>query len=438
MSSKTASRNANQRPVRATSGRNGAKPGRSPGAQVTTCPFCALLCDDVSVRPGKGAQFTVQRHGCSRAEADYARAPAAFEPLVEGRPAGLDAAVEAVAGLLKRARQPLLGGLATDVNGMRAAVRLAERCGATLDHMHGEALADTAALVQSRGWYTTTLSEVRNRADVILLVGVDLDDRYENLVRRCLAPATALAPKRLAERRIVSIGGGATPADPALKCRPENLAVALNGLLAALRGAPLAARAIGGVPRKALTELAATLRASSYCAVVFASGPLGASRPAALQTIGDLVSELNRDGRAAALPLGGDDGGQTAVGVCTWMTGYPLRVRLGKTLAYDPNANAAGTLVASGAADALLWIDAFGRHPNPPRGAEPKRTVILSAVRPAAARRAAVWIPVGTPGVDHPARLLRTDAVVTLPLPALRDVGLPSVETVLRRVSAAL
>lgn len=433
-------RNHAEKTVSATapSAETGRADARRAAPQAATCPFCALLCDDLEVRREPDGAVSVLRNGCRRADTDFARTPLAPEPLVDGRRGTLEEAVAVAAKLLRRARQPLIDGLGTDVDGARAAVRLAGRCGATLDHVHGESLADGAALLQSRGHYATTLSEVHNRADFVLLVGVDLEDRYENLARRCLRPATALDPKRLGARRIVSLGTPNAVADTSLRCRPQNLPVVLNGLLAELRGRPLTARSVGGVPRRALAALAAGLRESRYSVVAFATGPLGAMRPAVLQTVADLVSELNTESRAAALPLGGDDGAQSAAGVCTWMTGYPLRVRCGKTLDYDPHANAGERLVAGGAADALLWVDAFGRHANPPRGARPEQTVILSAVRPTAARRAAAWIPVGTPGLDHAARLLRTDAVVTLPLPALRDAGLPSVATVLGAISAAL
>ena len=94
---------------------------------TTVCPFCALLCDDLELACAPDLSFTIKRNGCSRAAVDYARAPLAAGALVAGRAVPLAAAVTAAARLLKRARQPLFGGLATDVDGMRAAIDLAER-----------------------------------------------------------------------------------------------------------------------------------------------------------------------------------------------------------------------------------------------------------------------------------------------------------------------
>ena len=111
-----------------------------------------------------------------------------------------------------------------------------------------------------------------------------------------------------------------------------------------------------------------------------------------------------------------------------------LRVAFGSNLVYEPVAHATDHLLASGAVDALLWIDAFGRHAAPPKSAPLERTVVLAAEPSPQARRVAVFIPVGTPGVDHFARLVRTDSVVTLALAQQRDSGLPSVAGILTRV----
>ena len=409
-------------------------------AVAAVCPFCSLLCDDLELRQTDDQSFKITRNGCARARADFARAPIVAEPLVGGQSTSLEKAVVAAARLLKRSEQPLIAGLATDVDGIRAAVDLAERCGGILDHVHGDVMNAATSVLQSRGWYATTLSELRNRADFVLLAGVDLNERYENLSRRCLRPAASLHTKNLRKRRVVYLGSTASaPRDEStecISCRAESMAETLQALLATLKGARLTARSIGGVSRKTLGGLADSMNAAAYAVIVFAPASLGVHRESAIAAICDITDELNRKGRGAILSLGGDDGGQTAVSTCAWMTGYPLRVSFGKTIRYDPMANSADKLMNSGAVDGLVWVDAFGRHPDPPAGNA--ATVILSSVKTAAARTAAVYIPVGTPGVDHFSRLLRTDTVVSLPLPRLRNAGLPDVAAVLTAITSRL
>lgn len=410
--------------------------------QTAVCPYCALLCDDLVLAPKTNQGFTITRNGCRRASQDFARAPLANTPRIAGRETTLELAVRAAARLLKRSRQPLFGGLATDVDGMRAAIDLAERCGAALDHAHGETLAAMARLLQTRGWYATTLSEVRNRADLVLLVGVDLADRYENLSRRCLRPQQALDDATLAARRIVYLG--ATPPGrlvsdcDVLKCHNEAIVDVLHAVLTALKQPAFAATRVGGLGANRIHALADSLRTAHYSAIVFAPARLPLPRDPALALLCEIVDELNRVGRAALLPLSGDDGGQTAVSTCAWLTGYPLRIRHGLNIDYQPHSNATAKLLDGGGTDALLWIDAYGRLGELPAQARVENSIVLSASHNACSASAAVFIPVGTPGLDHAARLVRTDAVVSLALSAQRHSGLPAVATVLKAIEAAL
>ncbi len=409
---------------------------------AVVCPFCALLCDDLILAPKPDLSFTITRNGCRRASEDFARVPLANTPRVAGREVTLEVAVRAAARRLKRAYQPLFGGLATDVDGMRAALDLAESCGAILDHAHGETLAAMTRLLQTRGWYAATLSELRNRADMVLLVGVDLADRYENLSRRCLWPEHTLDEETLATRRIVYLGatppGALVRACDSLKCSAAAVVDVLRAVLAVLKQQPLATTRAGGLAPNKIQALADSLRAARYSALVFAPAHLPAPRDPALALLCEIIDELNRSGRAALVPLGGDDGGQTAVSTCAWLTGYPLRIRHGLNIDYQPHSNATAKLLDGGGADTLLWIDAYGRLSDLPAQARVEDSIVLAASSNARSVSAAVFIPVGTPGLDHAARLVRTDAVVSLPLVAQRHSGLPAVATVLRAIAAAL
>lgn len=410
-------------------------------AATAACPFCSLLCDDLRLRARPDHGFDIEHNGCRRAAADFARPPLEPVALVAGKPVTLQLAVAAAARLLKRARHPLLGGLATDVDGIRAAVDLAERCGASLDHLHGDTLSAMTRVLQTRGWFTTTLSEVRNRADFVVMIGLDLDARHEAFLRRCVYPEHALDAARLAERKVVYLG--ATPPTTSgdieiLRTRGTDTHAAMEGLLALLKGEKVTARRFGGVPRDALARLATALLTARYAALVFAPGALGPAREPAIATVFELVDVLNRTTRAAALPLGGDDGGQTAQSTCAWLTGYPLRIQCGRIVDYDPVGLSTAALLARGAIDALLWVDAFGRNGQPPTASPADRTIVLSSTRDAAAEPAAVFIAVGTPGLDHAARLVRTDAVVSVALAGQRSSGLPSVASVLAAITARL
>ena len=86
---------------------------------------------------------------------------------IAGEPAALDAAVAEAAQLLASSRHPLIAGLGTDVAGARAAVALAERIGAAIDHMHADELLRNLDVMRSSGVLRTTPSEAHVRADTL-------------------------------------------------------------------------------------------------------------------------------------------------------------------------------------------------------------------------------------------------------------------------------
>lgn len=375
---------------------------------------------------------------CAKATRAYAAIAPFAAPTIDGKPVTFDAAIAQAAKYLKRSRQPLFAGLGTDVAGIRAALALAERCRGTVDHLHGAALARGMQVLQSRGWHTTTLGEVRNRADLVVLVGVDINVNYQNLIRRYLAPAAALQPARRTSRRLVYLGPRrAQPSSPELPCEVIATTKSLSETLRHLQ-ALLGARTVAGPDRgQALASLATALRAAQYPVLIWAPGQLDSlDGDLTIAAACDVIADLNKTQRAAGLALGGDDGGQSAQAACAWLTGFPLGLSFaGEQLDYAPARYNTTRVLAEGQADLLLWISTFARH-LPPTHALPQ--IVLAPLGTELRGKRTVYIPVGTPGIDHAGQLVRTDGVVSLPLPALRDVGLPSAATVLSRLHQAL
>ena len=163
---------------------------------TATCPFCGLLCDDLLVEPQGDEPASRCGVRASAAVAAFARlgTPAAARTgaRIEGKPATHDAALDAAAQLLRQRRRPLIGGLGTDVAGMRATLALARRLGAVVDHAGSSAKYRNLHVLQEFGWITTTLAEVKNRADLLLLIGDGWHARFPRFVERVLAPASDL------------------------------------------------------------------------------------------------------------------------------------------------------------------------------------------------------------------------------------------------------
>ena len=103
---------------------------------------------------------------------------------IDGRPAGLEDALGQAAKLLAASRCALVTGLGTDIAGARAAIELADRIGAVVDHMNSDALLRDLAVVREAGLIVTTANEARLRADLLVLVGQCLENAAADVTAR--------------------------------------------------------------------------------------------------------------------------------------------------------------------------------------------------------------------------------------------------------------
>lgn len=411
-----------------------ATPQAAAGPIPWTCPFCPLLCDGFALeRRGEG--YGLVGSDCPRAAAGLARfsaAPVQATPLIDGVPATLDAALDAAAALLAASRQPLFGGLGTEVEGARALYPLACATGAISDNAGGAALLHGLRALQDRGHFTTTLAEVRNRADVIVCVGGTPRENFPEIWRRC---GIGRDDERLvAERDVIFLGADK---DPVLEGRPgvTQHAVPLEGdlfdMLAAL--AALVAERKLPAASPTLVGLAERLRQAKYAVLIWEAPRLPAHGSLLVEALNQTVAVLNRHTRAATLPLGGADGAASVNQTFTWLSGVPLRSRAGPLgLEHEPLRYDTAALLASRSVDALLWVASYGTEPPRPDAAVP--TVVLGGPGVAVPVRG-VFIPVATPAIGDGGHMFRTDGVVALPLERVRDDGLPGVARVARALT---
>ncbi|GAB6066839.1 formylmethanofuran dehydrogenase subunit B [Methylothermus subterraneus] len=397
-------------------------------------PFCGIGSDDLTIRV-QGERVEVLENGDAVTKAGFEQPLGDLRPQLRGQPCSLQEAAAHAAEILKRAELPLVAGLATDVAGMRAALQLAERLGAVVDGMGSEAALRNLLAFQDSGWMTATLSEVRNRADLFVALGVDLEAWSPRFSERHLEADGMFADA--ASREVVYLGkppsgsGLKTGKLQVIECAEQDLPEVVAGLRALVNGQPLALNAIGGVAIAELSALAEKLQKARYGVIAWAASALNwPHAELTVQMTCELIKDLNRSTRCVGLPLGGKEGDQTATQVCAWLTGFPTRVRFSRGFPeYDPYLYATERLLARGEVDALLWISAYNCDRLPPPSQVP--TIVLGRCGMRFAKAPEVYIPVGVPGIDHAGHTYRMDNVVAIRLPKLREVGLLSVAQVL-------
>lgn len=412
------------------------------------CGFCGLGCDDLEVEVA-GRRVT-PRAACAEAARLLARTDAPLPvPRVAGQPASLEQAVAAAARHLQASRAAAFSGLGADLEGLRRLYDLAMVAGASLDHAASDGLFANLERLSRRGWIAATLAEVRNRCDLLVVLGPDPSASFERVFSRALparpagadADAAPLFAAEGARRKVVVLGGPVSEASrralaahevTQIELAPEAVAPAAEALAALLAG-----REAGGLSLAAgspLFALAEALVAARYAVFTWNAAALPAGdAPLVAEAAAQAVDALSPTTRAAVFPLGGRDNVTGAHQLALWRFGWPLRTVVGAgTARHVPELYATRTALAD--ADLLLHTSAF--RPDPPPDFARGPVIALAHPDTVFAREPDVFIPVGTPGVDHGGHVFRMDSVVCLPLQGLRQAGLPSVGAAARAIAA--
>jgi len=418
-------------------------------AEITEVPspFCGIGTDDLTIQVD-GVSLKVIKNGCAVNTPAFEQAVTDTSPRVDGKDVSFDEAVAKAAALLKNTNQPVIGGCATDVNGMRALLALADRSGAVVDNMNFTGARNNFLALQDSGWMNTTLAEVKNRCDLLLVVGTDLESFSPRFFERYLWNEESMFLDDTGKREVIYLGkapSGSASTSPngqkalVFECANEALPDVVAVLRALVKGNPIRVDSVGGIAVADLQGIADKLKAASYSVVTWAAGALAYSQAElTVQTLSEMIKDINnKNTRSSGLPLGGKEGDQTANQVCGWTTGYPARTRFSSGFPeYDPYLNDANFLLNNGEADALVWVQAFTAKAVPPATDLP--TIVVGRSGMTFAREPDVFIPVGTPGIDHAGHAYRMDNVVAIRLKKLRDSGLPSTADVLNAIEQAL
>jgi formylmethanofuran dehydrogenase subunit B len=408
-----------------------------------TCPACGLLCDDLRV--SNAIPISV-KNGCPKSQIFFTQAVSNTSPSMFGVDCDLNAAVKAAAKILHESKQPLFAGLGTEVQGMRSVMALAEKAGATLDHMHSESTVRNTLAMQNSGWQTTTLTEVKNRADLIVAIGTDIVTSHPRFFEKLVWNADTLFNKATPEVIFLAATGntsaGISPdghAPTVVTAETADLPAIMSALNALALNKTLDADHIAGVSLAVLQNILVKIKAAKYAVIVWSVGSLKISHAElTVQSITQLIATLNENTRVTGLPLNSGDGDSSVNNTSAWLSGYPTRSRFnvhqrGGEFSYDTYHFS--TQQQLNHCDALLWISTFNAY-APPRSAAP--TIVIGHPNMQFTRAPDIFIPAGIPGLNQAGTMFRMDSSVALPLKALRKQTLPTLSDVLRQIETLL
>jgi len=352
---------------------------------------------------------------------------------IAGQPATLDAAIEGAAKLLASSRCSLIAGLGTDVAGARAAIKLADRIGAIVDHMHSDAMLRDLDAMRSSGMFITTATEAHVGADALLLIGPGFGESWRELPRQLFAPLQQ--NNSPIERRIYCLCPARDWPFPASAVVIRGQRGDIPTLLSALR-ARLAGRPIGAtrVSSSKLDQVATALMAARFGVAVWSAAAIDAPT---IEMLCGLLNDLNATTRFSGLPLAPADNAVGIMETCAWMTGLPVRTGFARACPeHDPWLFNGQRVVAGQEADCVFWISAYRAIALPWSTALP--TIALTAGNANFDKPPRVHISVGRPGVDHAGIDYLTATGALAPVAAKKPSEAISVAEVITRIIAAL
>jgi len=419
---------------------------RPPMPQTTSsvgCTVCGCVCDDLQITVEDG-RITKTHGACHLAEPWFLSQNESQPPFVEidGQPGVAEEAYRRSAELLTESNYPLIYGLSRSTTaGQRAAVALADRIGATIDTTASTGHAPSIIALQQAGESTSTLGEVKNRADLVIFWGSDpVTTHPRHLERYSLEAKGRWVPNGRPDRFLVVLDEQETEtakkADLFIQVQPGRNWDAICMLRMLVRDYPVS----DSNPQ--LRELAQRMK-SCRCGVVFFGSGLTHDRHAhqTIEALLRLVTDLNAYTRfyARRMRRYGDVAG--ADSVLAWQTGYPFGVNLSRGYPrYNPGEFTGPEMLSRGEVDLCLLVGSETIADFPAAALDHLRRIpiivldspgVESPVPTAVKFRTAVY------GVHRPGTAYRMDEV-PIPLRVLLPTDYPSdgevLNELLRRV----
>ena len=399
-----------------------------------TCLGCGCTCDDIEVVVASD-RIVDARNACQLGRRWFGdgHVPAAIR--VDGADVDLEQAVGLAATTLCGAARPLVylaPGLSCEAQ--REAVGIADLLRARLDSVTSATVLLGTLATQEHGYAAATLGELRNRADVLLFWGIDLEARYPRFASRYApGPAGVFVPDGRRSRTVIAVDIGQATAtvdsDVRVAIAPADELATLTALEACVRSHDASTNfaLLGERPRNTARELAMALLAARYTALVYDAEPddRSARTTARFEALASLGQALNDHTRCAALALraGGNRSGADSVLVA--QTGYPCAIDFARgSPRYVPHAGTALDALRDHDVDAALVA-------GDPTGIPSDVAASLSNVRTAVIgphASTAGWgdrgviIDTGIDGIHVSGTAVRTDEV---PLPLRATLAAP-------------
>ena len=297
------------------------------------CPFCSLLCDADNLQ-----EIQCDRRTASLVQLESFRSINAGLPR-QGKqvdPEFAERIKEATASL-RAAKRILITGRIASVATARAAVAFAAKYNATIDCAESGHGFKNVQAIQRSGLNSVSLAEARDHSDFFIVVGDD------SMLAACPRMPAALSSGKPSSQTVLLLGNFSIAATELWKKAGfDTWSVPCD-----LKTVPSAlaqwSRSSNQSPSNRLNEMHPTkhlferMALAKYTTVVWSAENLSLDQADLwVERMLQWIAGRNETTRCAALPWSSLDG--TFQQVCTWLTGFPGRVKFRDGVPeYDPN-----------------------------------------------------------------------------------------------------
>ncbi|MEE9565144.1 MAG: formylmethanofuran dehydrogenase subunit B [Candidatus Hydrothermarchaeaceae archaeon] len=334
------------------------------------CPFCGTLCDDIEADVEDNRIKNV-RHACKIGTAKFLsvlEGDRPVKPLIrkngEFVESSIETAVKKTAEILTKSKKPLLyGWSSTSCDAHSFGIAIAEKVGGVIDSTSSVCHGPSVLAVHDVGLPSLTLSEVKNRADLVIYWGCNpMHAHPRHLSRYTIYPRGYFRERGHQDRELVVVDVRKTDtskiANKFIQVEYGKDYELLGALRAVVNGNEIDIEEVGGVKKEDIYELAEKMENCQFGVIFFGMGlTMTSGKHRNVDNAISLTKDLNRHTKFSIMPMRGHYNVTGFSEVLTWQTGYPYAVDFSTGYPrYNPGETTANDILQRGEADAALIV----------------------------------------------------------------------------------
>ena len=414
-----------------------------------TCTFCGCVCDDMELHVDVDEKRIIKaKNACVLGRAWFAEhtiedAPAA---LIDGKEVSVEEAVEEAAQTLVKAKFPITYGLSdTTSEAQKQAVAITDYIKGNIDTTTSVCHGPSGLAFQGVGESTSTLGEVKNRADLVIYWGGNPAESHpRHFGRYAVTPKGMFTPNGKKDRTVVLVDVRKTKsagvADILIRPKPGKDFEVLWALRALVKGVSISTdiEKETGVPLEVLTDLVERMKNCRFGVLFFGMGlTMTRGRHFNSGALLALATDLNEYTHFVAKPVRGHGNVTGADNVVSWQTGYPFGVNFSRGYPrFNPGEFTTVDTLSNGDADAAMIIASDPGSNFPKKAIEHLKNipvVVLDTKSTDTTKLAHVAFKTATYGINTGGTVYRMDDV-SIPLRPAFESPFPDDETILKAI----